>query len=171
MRNRGIRHRLRRRNRASDFELDITSLLDILVILLIFLLQSYNSSGMVFQVQEGIVLPMSDSNRPNTAGVIVQVSPSTIYVDDSVVYDAGNRPPKTFDQEERRIIPLYNALVEKRENANLLNKNLQEKKQFSGVVNFVIDKTIGYNYVKKLMYTAGEAGYFKFNLVVLGEEI
>lgn len=165
--------RRRRRNKRrikEEMELDITSLLDILVILLIFLLQSYNSSGLVFNVQKGIELPLSESKKVNTEGIIVQVSPTNITVDDIQVLDSNNRPRYLFDQGGRRIIPLYNALAKKREEINLLHRTVPQSKPFSGVVNFVIDKTIGYNYIKKLFYSAGEAGYKKFNLVVLGEQ-
>lgn len=170
MRNsRSIRKRIRR-GKKEALDLDITSLLDILVILLIFLLKSYNSSGLVFDVNKDIVLPTSASISINTPGTIVQVSPTTILVDSEVVLDTENQPPNVYDQGQRRILPLFDKLVQKREEIKVVKTAIPDSKPFSGVVNFVIDKTIGYNYLKKIMYTAGEAGYFKFNLVVLGEE-
>ena len=107
----------------------------------------------------------------NTTEIIVQVSPKSILVDDKLVLDSSNLPPRVFDGPgSKRIIPLYDSLSVKREEVKQINRALPEPKPFSGVVNFVIDKTIGYNYIKKLMYTAGEAGFFKFNFVVIGEE-
>ena len=166
---RAIRKRIRRK-KDSALEVDITSLLDILVILLIFLLKSYNSSGVVFNVEKDIELPKSSSQSINTAGIIVQVSPTKIMVDGEVVLDSSDQPPVVYGKGRRRILPLFDSLVRKREEVNSLAKTVPNAKPFSGIINFVIDKTLGYYYVKKLMYTAAEAGYFKFNFVVLGEE-
>lgn len=165
---RQIRNR-RKRSRRGPLELDITSLLDILVILLIFLLQSYNSSGIVFNVNQDIDLPISASKNPNTAGVIVQVSPTNIIVDNKVVLQSDNLPPRVYDMGRRRIVPLFEALNAKREQVKVLEKTANTK-PFSGIINFVVDKTLGYNYIKKLLFTAAEAGYFRFNFVVLGDE-
>ena len=55
-------------------DLDITSLLDILVILLVFLIKELQFVGVVFNVPKDISLPSSEFSKINNAGVIVQVS-------------------------------------------------------------------------------------------------
>jgi len=111
--NRSIRHRGKRKKR-SVIDLDITSLLDILVIMLVFLLKSYNSSGLVLNVPKGIVLPKSESTQVNTSGVIVQVSRDTLWVDDKEVINFATTGPRLYlDQSGRRIHPLYNELIKK----------------------------------------------------------
>ncbi len=166
---RSIRNRVRRAKKPI-IELDITSLLDILVILLVFLLRSYNSSGVVLNVPQGISLPNSVSSSPSNTGVIVQVSPSKIWIDDEVVLDSSSLPSKIYDHGGRRIIPLYNKLVTKREEFQEIAKRSLGAKKFSGVINLVIDKSLKYNYLKKLMYTCAEAGFRKYKFVVMGEE-
>lgn len=52
---------IKRKRRES--ELDITSLLDILVILLVFLLKSYNSSELKVNVVDNLNLPSSESRE------------------------------------------------------------------------------------------------------------
>ena len=79
-----IRKRIKRK-KMSPVDIDITSLLDILVIMLVFLLKSYNSSGVVLNVPKNLKLPTSESQNINTYGVIVQVSPTTIWVDNKVI--------------------------------------------------------------------------------------
>ncbi|MFW5887728.1 MAG: biopolymer transporter ExbD, partial [Bacteriovoracia bacterium] len=149
---------------------DITSLLDILVILLVFLLRSYNSSGVVLNVPKGIALPQSRSQSPSTTGIIVQVSPTHIYVDDEVVLDSSALPNKVYDHKGKRIIPLYDTLVKKRNEIEAVTKRSLKAQKFSGIVNLVVDKTLKYNYLRKLMYTCAEAGFQKYKFVVLGEE-
>ena len=164
IRTRGIR------KKTPLIEIDITSLLDILVIMLVFLLKSYNSSGIIINVPPGVSLPRSVAKQPNSTGTIVQVSPERIWVDDKVVLDVNQLSAKTYDQQNRRIIPLYNELVKKREEINLVKNVSHNAKEFSGQINFIIDKTLKYNYIKKLMYTGAEAGFTRYKFVVLSDE-
>lgn len=168
-RNRQIRNRKRRKGKG-PLEIDITSLLDILVILLIFLLRSYNSSNVTMSIPEGITLPRSNSQSINTSGVMIQVSPNRIWVDDKKILDSENLPKRLYDQGKKRIIPLYDELVRKREEVQNIARATQKAKPFSGIANLIIDKTLKYNYLKKLMYTCAIAGYKKYNFVVLGED-
>jgi biopolymer transport protein ExbD len=124
----------------------------------------------VLNVPRGIKLPISESESPNTSGVIVQVAPSKIYVDSNIVLDTEDLPERVYDRKGRRIIPLYNALVKKRESIEVVSKSTPKAKPFSGVVNLVVDKSLKYNYIKKLLYTCAEAGFKKYKFVVMGEE-
>jgi len=102
---------------------------------------------------------------------MVQVSPSTIWVDDKVIYDQENDGEQwKKDMGNRRIIPLYNALVKKRQDIQRLEKSVSEASEFSAVVNLIVDKTMRYNDLKSLMFTSAEAGFRKYKFVVLGEE-
>ena len=159
-----------RRKKIEPLDIDITSLLDILTILLVFLLKSYNSSGVVLNVPEGITLPLSDSQSINTSGVMVQVSSKNIWVDDKIVYDKEKPPTHVYDHGGRRLIPLFNELVLKRETFEQVEKSSSNAKKFSGIINFIIDKDIRYDYMRKLMYTCADAGFQKFKFVVMGRE-
>lgn len=97
---RSVRNKKRRTKREA-LEVDITSLLDILVILLVFLLKSYNSSGVIVTVPDGIKLPQSESQSINTPGVIVQVSPDKIWVDSKTILDKEDLPRRLYDEGKR----------------------------------------------------------------------
>ena len=79
-------------------------------------------------------------------------------------------PDKIYDKSNRKIIPLYNHLVKKIEEINLTAKQAGNAKSFSGVANLVLDKSLKYSYIKKLMFTCAEAGFKKYKFVVMGEE-
>jgi len=160
----------RRRSTKAPMELDITSLLDILVIMLVFLLKSYNSSGIILNVPKGLKLPKSASQSINTSGVMIQVTPETIYVDDKVVLNTRKLPRRTYDRNGKRIIPLFNELVRKKDLVKRIKKSSKEAKPFSGVANLILDKSLKYSYIKKIMYTCAAAGYKSYKFVVLGEE-
>ena len=158
------------RKKKSVFDIDITSLLDILTILLVFLLQSYNSSGVIINVPKDIELPRSASESLNNFGVNVQVSKSQIWVDDKEVVNADVAAQgRLYDEGGRRIVPLFNELVRVKEVIKQSEKLSPEAKKFSGIANLVVDKTLKYNYLKRVMYTCAAAGFKEFKFVVLTE--
>jgi hypothetical protein len=44
-----------------------------------------------------------------------------------------------------------------------------EAKKFSGIANLVVDKSLKYNYLKRVMYTCAAAGFKEYKFVVLSE--
>lgn len=166
---RSIRNRGRRR-KTPMLDIDITSLLDILVIMLVFLLKSYNSSGVTFNIPKNITLPLSASQSLNNMGVNIQVSPTNIWVDNKIVLDSKKLPQRTYDMSGKRIIPLYNELVSKRQMIQQIEKSSPNAKKFSGIINLLVDKSLKYSYLKKILFTSAEAGYKQYKFVVLGSE-
>lgn len=160
----------RGKKKQKTFDIDITSLLDILTIMLVFLLQSYNSSGVIINVPKEIELPRSASETLNNFGVNIQVSKTQIWVDDAEVVNSDLPNEQMYDEEGRRIVPLYNELVKIKETIKQSQKLSPQAKSFSGVANLVIDKSLKYNYLKKVMYTCAAAGFKEFKFVVLTAE-
>jgi len=156
-------------NKNQVFDIDITSLLDILTILLVFLLQSYNSSGVIINVPKEIDLPRSASESLNSFGVNIQVSKTQIWVDDKEVLNASSDTPRenVYDEGNRRIVPLYNELVRIKETIKQSEKLSPQAKKFSGIANLVVDKTLKYTELKRVMYTCASAGFKEFKFVVL----
>ena len=167
-RTRSIRNK-KKRGKSGAIDLDITSLLDILVILLVFLLKSYNSSGVTLTIPAGIELPKSVSESINSAGVMIQVSKDKIYVDSKVILNTEDVSGKIYYQGKRRIIPLYNELIKQKEKIKAISQQVPAAKPFSGLANLIIDKSLKYSYVKKIMYTCAEAGFKEYKFVVLAE--
>lgn len=160
----------RRRKKGGAFDIDITSLLDILTIMMVFLLQSYNSSGVVINVPKEIDLPISNSETLSTFGVNIQVSKSQIWVDDKEVVNTENTDTEQlFDEGGRRIIPLFNQLVKIKETIKQSEKLSPQANAFSGVANLVVDKSLKYSYLKRVMYTCAAAGFKEFKFVVMAE--
>lgn len=167
--NRQIRNRGKRK-KLGVVDLDITSLLDILTILIVFLLRSYSSSGMTFDLSKKISLPESTSQTMPNDALLIHVSPEAIWVDNQLVLDLSQPLGRNiFDHQGRRIIPLFNELVVKKETIQQVAKSSPDAKPFSGALNLLVDKSIKYTMLKQIMYTAAEAGYQKYKFVVLGE--
>jgi len=167
-RKRSILNRVKKR-KNNILELDITSLLDVLVILLVFLLKSYSSSGFLANIPKGVNLPNSESQSINNPGIVVQASKTRIWVDDKIIIDAS-KSSLIYDHGGRRLTALFDELQRKKEKIKEIHKTAKNAKPFSGSINLVLDKEIKYKFLKKILYTAAEAGYKTYQLVVLGEE-
>ena len=155
-----------RRRGVKVIDLDMTSLLDILTILLAFLLHNFDATRALINVPADIALPNSKSQSLNTNGVNIQVSVAKIWVDDKEVLNSEVLPDKIYDQDGRRIVALYNELIAVKERIKQTEKASPEAVKFSGIANLVLDKTLKYSYVRRIMFTCAEAGFKEYKFVV-----
>ena len=124
----------------------------------------------MINVPKEIDLPRSNSETLSTFGVNIQVSKSQIWVDDKeVVNTETTETTQLFDEGGRRIIPLYNLLVKMKETIKQSEKLSPDANAFSGVANLVVDKSLKYSYLKRVMYTCAAAGFKEFKFVVMAE--
>ncbi len=148
-----ISKRKKKISNSNKFDLDITSLLDILVILLVFLIKNYNSSGKVFNIPKKIKLPSSESKIVQSNGVIIQVSPKSIWVDDKLIASSNSNQnlfdPEFYNKDKTVILPLYNELTNIKNTYKQVKNSSQFAKKFSGEANLVLDKSLKYNFIKK----------------------
>jgi biopolymer transport protein ExbD len=159
----------RRKRKGSLLELEMTSLLDVITTLLIFLIFGYNSSGIEINVPKDITLPKSISKDFNHDAVKIMVAQDAIWVDTKKIVDLTNGGELSTDQEGRRILPLFDELVAQKELIRATEKSSPRATKFSGLVNLIVDKSIKYSFVKKILYTTAEAGYKEYKFVVMSE--
>ena len=183
---RSIRERRIRKRIHGDMELQLTSLMDVLVIILVFLLKSYSASTNSFNPAPGIQLPTSSSLDPLSDSLAVIVTPEGMTFENERILDftvsastAGTNEANyefrstDLDENGRRIVPLYNALVRAREKAELITAKSGVKGPdgqpipFEGVLAVQADKRIQYDTVRKVMYTSAAAGYRVFRFLAL----
>jgi len=69
-----MKKRFARRKNREAVDVDITSLLDILTILLVFLLKSYNASDLKLDLQKNLEMADSDARAMTRYAPVVQVN-------------------------------------------------------------------------------------------------
>jgi biopolymer transport protein ExbD len=182
--NRSIRFRRVRRTIHKDFELQLTSMMDILVIILVFLLKSYSASTNSFTSVPGIQLPISKSTDLPPDSLHLIVTPEAITFEGNRVVEFvqsadalnGTAPSYSFktedlDEGNMRIARLFNALTEAREKAELLRAKSPARDEngnplpFDGILAIQADKRVKYDTLRKIMYTAGAAKFRTFRLL------
>jgi biopolymer transport protein ExbD len=141
----------KQKNKKPPMELEITSLLDILVILLVFLLKSYNPSDYKLNLKENISL--ADSNRRNLG-----VHALTIQVDQKHQIWFENENLGTINTSETNHQLLLSKLKEQAEKTEDKEKTL----------NLIFDKSIDYKNIKHIMHTAALSGHNQFKFIVQG---
>lgn len=185
---RGISARRGRRKINKAFELQLTSMMDALVIIVVFLLKSYNTSSNSFTTAPGLKLPTSSSEQSPNDTLQVIVTPEFMTIDNERVLDfiqvAGNVGSQEatyqfkssdLDEDELRIVPLYDALIKAKEKTEILLAKSSARADgkplpFEGILAVQADKRIKYDTLRKIMYTAGAAGYKTFRFLAMKKE-
>lgn len=143
-------------------EFDITSLLDILVILLVFLLKSFNDAELTVDLVNELALPYSMSRAATNNGVILQVNNKrNVFLNTDVIGNMEN--PET-------LVKVRNML-EKEHKARLARiKEKTGKIEKDQLINFVFDRSLKFKEIDKIMNTTADVGFNKYKLIIQGEE-
>lgn len=151
----------KKRNPNVDVEeLDITSLLDILVILLVFLLQNFNDSDLSVDLVEELILPYSKVKEITHNALVLQGNAKQdIYINNKLV---GNLSDIEIKGE---IIKTLNEIKAKESNSSVTSENSK-----GHVINFVFDKTLAYKHINKVLRIVDETGYTKYKFIIQGDQ-
>jgi biopolymer transport protein ExbD len=155
----------RRRRKRSDgvVKLNITSMIDMFTLMVVFLLKNYSAQGQLVTPAKGLLLPTSSIEKTVGEALSVKISEKNIMVENTVVLDSA-ACEELKSQKDFLIQPLYKELSMHakldRQSAELFNTS------FSGRISIQGDVEIPYNILTRVMYTCGQAGYPVMNLVV-----
>lgn len=152
------------RLRAVHSPLRLTSMMDILTTLLLFLLKSFVVEGEVITPVPGVDLPESSSTTTPQAAVVVAIFNNSIMVDGQVVAEVS----RANASGDLLIEPLADRLDEAREHVLEIAKMRGEGDEFHGRVAIQGDKKIEFDILQRVMYTCGYSGYEEISLAVLG---
>jgi len=158
-----------RRNKSSTnfkgFKPQLTSLVDIMVILLIFLIQSFSTEGEIVTVSNELSLPKSSAKKKPAVNVVITVNNKFILVENQNVANVA----EVLSNDEMVIPALGSWLKERRQTTEMISK-YSTKTTFKGNVTIVGDKRIKFRLLKKIMYTCGQQDFCNFSLAVEQKE-
>jgi len=162
--------RPRKKGRRATLEagLTITSLMDALTIILVFLLKSYSNSPVQLKQADDLKLPMSSTEVIPTDSTAVVITLNDIVVDDkpAVRLDNGKVASSDLSSGDLLIEPLMDKLadsvgVQKRLAA------VNNKIEFKGIMTIVADRQVNFNLLTQVMYTAGQAEFSRFKFAAI----
>ena len=140
--------------------LNLTSMIDYLVTVVIFLLMSFSSSGET-PINKSITLPSAENTIDMVTAPMVAINGSQILVNEHPV--GSTRAVEEAGRVMPRIDELYNALKSLKDDWKKLNPS---NKEFPGVVILQVDKEVPALVVKSVFQTAAFAGYPNVSFMV-----
>jgi biopolymer transport protein ExbD len=159
------------RRTPSTFKIQITSMVDMFVILLVFLLMSYSTSPIQVTPSKDLTLAESNSMVDPIEALKLVVSKSGVFVDDKKIIDLqdGRLRNEDVDAEDTQFIrSLFTELDGHAEKSKAIAK-VNETVEFDGKVLMQADRDLSYETLRKVMYTAMMAGYSDVKIAVLGQ--
>jgi biopolymer transport protein ExbD len=139
----------------------LTSMVDAVVLLLIFMLQSFSAEGDIITVSKNMQLPTSSAQKHPKLTVNVTVTNEIVMAEQTIVANVED-VLKSDDLE----IPGLRSWLDERRTTTEKIAQYSTSTSFKGEVTISGDKRIRFRLLKKIMYTCGQAGFSSFQLAV-----
>jgi len=150
--------------RSVHTPLRLTSMMDILTVLLLFLLKSFVVEGEVITPIPGVELPESSSESSPQASVVIAIFDDTVMMDGMVVASVS----ETVASGEMFIETLAARLDLARERTMEIARLRGDDEEFGGKVAIQGDREIDFAILQRVMYTCSVSGYEDIALAVIG---
>jgi len=169
------RARRKARERAGEIkELNIVAMMDMMTIILVFLLKSYQASTLNVNMGADLTIPASTTQLHPQENINISISQTVLTVNDRAVLPLrGGAIPVEAKEGKRAeafyVGPIFDALkkeVDKQKYIAQFNKDVP----FAGRVNVIADKKITYRTLMEVLYTAGQAELGEYKFMVMKNE-
>jgi len=151
-------------------ELNITSMMDMFTIILVFLLKSYSAEGSILTNADNLVLPNSVSKeKPKEVNLQMSVTHDMIVLDNEAI--VPTEEIRKISSENPK--PLITKLKEELDIHMLKEEELVKTgalQQVDGNIVIQVDKNMEFDVLHKIMYTCGDAGYVNMKFAVMQRE-
>ena len=146
--------------RKKKMSLQLTSLLDMFTIILVFLMVSFQAEDKDFVLHSGLKLPGSTAKSPFKTAVNIAITNSEVVVEGVNVYqlEAGGVLP-TEDLKAPKIDQIVEAVKAAWEKT-------KKEEDDENVVVIQAEKELPYRTIHAVMRSAAHAGFFRFRMVV-----
>jgi biopolymer transport protein ExbD len=174
-----LRKAIQKNKREPEIDfLNITAMLDLMTIILVFLLKSMASSSASIPQSKDLALPDSIiTTEASQEGVVIVISKTQILVGDDpnpvvtlpsreqLAQSGVDSRYKRSGPNDMYIVPLANALSHARETDKAIRKAKGQDASSSDAV-IVADASTPYRLLLEVLFTAGQSEYGKYHLMV-----
>lgn len=151
---------------SPNTSLNLTSMIDFLTVVVIFLLMSFAASGELSSIQSGLQLPDASNTRSLERAPIIAVTKDVITLDvggtGRRVADVPSLMRESGAAGDWRIENLVQDLETLKRNWPMIHP----REPFPGAVVLQADKSIDFRVLKKVMYSCAQAGYANISFLV-----
>jgi biopolymer transport protein ExbD len=172
---RELRKEIKRRAAEPEINfLNITAMMDMMTIILVFLLKSMSASSASIPQSQDLTMPKSImTTEASQEGLAVLISKSHIVVDDAVVCPVPADATHGIEGKYKRsgpndlyIVPLANALQSWRERDRQIRVAMGKDPSSSEAI-IIADSGTPYRLLVEVLFTLGQTEFAKFHLMVL----
>jgi biopolymer transport protein ExbD len=151
--------------RSVNADLNVVPMVDMMTMLVIFLLQQFSATGEVLYMQKDIKLPEAQH------GQAIEVAPVVAISADQVVV-SGQKVAEVRDLDADTALLNINALEERlrdeKKRWDFIHQNDPDRdKNWKGDVNIQADTKVPFRVLKRVMFSAAQAGYYNVNFATL----
>lgn len=164
----GMSGQLKSRKVPNNFKIQITSMVDMFVILLVFLLKSFSTSPVQVTPTKDLTLPTSTSATEPVDVVKMVVSKIGVFIEEKKIldFDKGQFSAAEVDPNDDRFLPnLFKALDQQAEQMRSIAQ-VNKAVEFDGRILLQADRDVPYSILQKVMYTSMMAGYSDVKIAV-----
>jgi biopolymer transport protein ExbD len=136
-------------------DLNVTPLVDMFVILVLFLIANFSATGEILSMNKDIELPEAANTEEIQLAPVVMVSKQEVIVSGVVI----GRVDDLTREEYLNIPPLEEKLREMKKQFEDLHNAANDAGAFKGDVNIQADKAVQFRIIKRVMFSCAQAGY------------
>ena len=157
----------RRGKKEEQGALNLTSLMDVVSIIVVYLLKNYGADPVVIMPTAGQKVPMSVADSPIQDGIPVYIAQRSItFGSKKIVQIDENGDIEAGAVQNHLIGPLYDAMAEEADKAKQMAA-AQGQEEWSGRVILVGDQSLKFSTLVDVMYTAGRAEFREYAFCVI----
>ncbi len=162
-----LERQARRARRGEEVKLNITSMMDMFTIILVFLLKNFSAEGSIISPADNLTLPQSTVETRAKEALSIKIAKNGVVVESRQV--VGSEGFEQIREQKKFMIPtLHKVLSKYADEARRLSAATGQP--FSGQITIQGDTAIPYDVLTRVMYTCGQAGYPNMNLLVYRQE-
>ena len=141
---------------TGTFRPQLTSLVDVMAIILVFLIKTFSTEGNIITPSSDLELPVSTSLKKPAPRWSIEISRNAVMSEGALIAST-----RAFSKRDSLLMPeLYSWLKAKRKlTADSTTQALLQ-----------CDKEVPFSTVKRVMYTCSKAGFADFSVLVIQEE-
>lgn len=140
------------------FKPQLTSLVDVMTILLVFLIKSFSVEGNIITPADDLELPVSTSEKTPRPRCSIVISRSALMAEGEIIESLA-----AIGRDDSLLVPPLFSYMKAQYSRSKASAARPE-------VIIQCDREVAYAYVKKVMFTCSKAGFTDFSVLVLQEE-
>jgi biopolymer transport protein ExbD len=142
----------------TTFRPQLTSLIDVMTFLLVFLIKSFSVQGDVITPSDNLQLPLSSTSKPPQPAASIEITTTSIMAEGKVLSSLS-----AVDHADPLLIPGVFHWMSR------LHARFSQS-ETSREVLIQADRDLEYTYLKRVMYSCSKAGFSDFTILAIQKE-